>query len=91
LLGTDPTASASTPEGFPAATTKYVSFEAAAKALGISQALATKAALRGELRTSWMGRSRVVSVRSLMQALGIADVIVHPDDVENGAASAGAG
>jgi hypothetical protein len=70
---------------------KYMSFEAAAKALGISRAPATKASQRGELRTSWMGRSRVVSVRSLMQALGIADMIVHPDDVENGAASAGAG
>ncbi|MFC1442175.1 hypothetical protein ABUW04_28380 [Streptacidiphilus sp. N1-10] len=69
---------------------KHVNIEAAAKALGISQAQATKASRDGELRTLWMGRSRVVSVRSLMQALGIADMIIHPDDVENGSANTGA-
>lgn len=69
---------------------KYVPFESAAKALGMSPAQATKAARKGELRPTWMGRNRVVSVRSLMQLLGIPDMIVHPDDVENGSTNTGA-
>ncbi|MEU6043466.1 hypothetical protein [Streptomyces griseus] len=66
---------------------QYVSFKEAAEILDISESKASRMAGSGSLpfRILWIGSSRVVSVKSLMLALGIQDSIVHPDDVENGA------
>ncbi|WP_269855251.1 hypothetical protein [Streptomyces sp. RPT161] len=69
---------------------QYISFSAAANALGLSESQASRMAGKGSLpfRVLWIGNSRVVSVKSLMHILGIQDSIVHPDDVENGASHA---
>ncbi|MEV6549560.1 hypothetical protein AB0M57_12740 [Streptomyces sp. NPDC051597] len=66
---------------------QHIGFTKAASALGISEAQASRKARDGSLsfRILWAGNTRVVSVNSLMYALGIPDSIVHPDDVQNGA------
>ncbi|MEV0115055.1 hypothetical protein AB0H77_17660 [Streptomyces sp. NPDC050844] len=67
---------------------EHISFSDAANSIGISESQASRMARKGTLpfRVFWVGNTRVVSVKSLMTILGIQDSIVHPDDVENGAA-----
>jgi hypothetical protein len=67
---------------------QHIGFSEAAGIVGLSELQATRMARKGSLpfRVLWVGSSRVVSVKSLMHILGIQDSIVHPDDVENGAA-----
>ncbi|MFJ2023761.1 hypothetical protein ACIODW_08105 [Streptomyces sp. NPDC087897] len=66
---------------------KYIGFKEAAKAAGFSESQASRRSRKGDppFRVLWMGNSRAVAVRALMLTLGIPDVILHPDDVENGA------
>ncbi|WP_158712138.1 hypothetical protein [Streptomyces rimosus] len=70
---------------------QYIGFSEAANVVGLSQSQASRMAGKGSLpfRVHWTGNSRVVSVKSLMNILGIHDSIVHPDDVENGASHVG--
>ncbi|MFG2718826.1 hypothetical protein ACGFW5_11090 [Streptomyces sp. NPDC048416] len=70
---------------------EHISFSDAANSIGISESQASRMARKGTLpfRVFWVGNTRVVSVKSLMAVLGIQDSIVHPDDVENGAAHCG--
>ncbi|MFF7179737.1 hypothetical protein [Streptomyces sp. NPDC008121] len=70
---------------------QYISFSEAANVVGLSESQASRMARKGSLpfRVRWIGNSRVVSVKSLMNILGIQDSVVHPDDVENGAAHIG--
>lgn len=70
---------------------QYIGFSEAANVVGLSESQASRMARKGSLpfRVLWIGNSRVVSVKSLMHILGIQDSIVHPDDVENGAAHVG--
>jgi hypothetical protein len=67
-----------------------IPFRAAARIFNLSESQASKMARDGTLpfRVRWIGNSRSASVRSIMLLLEISDSIVHPDDVENGAAHA---
>lgn len=69
---------------------KFIDLPAAAKALGIPISTAYRMVRAGSFPcpTTYMGRSLQVLTRAVMHSLAIADVIVHPDDVDNGAAHA---
>jgi hypothetical protein len=68
----------------------YVKLPEAAAALGYAESAAYKLVRDGKFPcpVTRMGSSYVVAVKALMHQLGIPDAIVHPDDVENGAAHA---
>lgn len=68
----------------------FIGMPAAAEALGIPESAAYHMVRRGTFPCppTRMGRSLRVPVRPLMHYMEIPDVIVHPDDVENGAAHA---
>ncbi|MER7637213.1 hypothetical protein [Streptomyces sp. NPDC126522] len=70
---------------------KFVALPAAAEALGIAKSAAYKMVRAGSFPclTMRMGSGIQVPTKALMQSLSIADIIVHVDDVENGAAHAG--
>ncbi|NEB05973.1 hypothetical protein [Streptomyces sp. SID13726] len=70
---------------------QYIGFSDAARIFDLSESQVSKMTQKGTLPFGvlWSGNSRVVSVKSLMHALGIHDSIVHPDDVENGASHVG--
>lgn len=66
---------------------QHIPFSEAANIFGLSESQASRMAKKGSLpfRVLWIGNSRFVSVKSLMEILSIQDSLVHPDDVENGA------
>jgi hypothetical protein len=68
---------------------KFIALPAAAEALGIAKSAAYRMVRTGSFPclTTRMGSSIQVPTKSLMCSLSIPDVIVHVDDVENGAAS----
>ncbi|MGI5194738.1 helix-turn-helix transcriptional regulator [Streptomyces sp. CA-288835] len=68
----------------------FIGMPAAAEALGIPESAAYHMVRKGTFPCppTRMGRSLKVPVRPLMHYMDIPDVIVHPDDVENGAAHA---
>lgn len=70
---------------------KFIDLPAAAEALGIAKSTAYRMVRAGSFPcpTTHMGRSYQVLTKALMHSLSIVDVIVHPDDVENGAAHVG--
>ncbi|MEU4304311.1 helix-turn-helix transcriptional regulator [Streptomyces rochei] len=68
----------------------FIGMPAAAEALGIPESAAYQMVRRGTFPCphTRMGRTLKVPVRPLMYYMEIPDAIVHPDDVENGAAHA---
>ncbi|MHB9759078.1 helix-turn-helix transcriptional regulator [Streptomyces sp. BYX5S] len=70
---------------------KFVDLPAAAEALGIAKSAAYKMVRAGSFPclTTRMGCGIQVPTKELMHSLSVEDVIVHLDDVENGAARAG--
>ncbi|MCQ8193961.1 helix-turn-helix transcriptional regulator [Streptomyces rugosispiralis] len=70
---------------------KFVALPAAAEALGIAKTTAYRMVRSGSFPclTTRMGSSIQVPTKALMHSLDIADIIVHLDDVENGAAHVG--
>jgi hypothetical protein len=70
---------------------KFVALPAAAEALGIAKSTAYQMVRAGSFPclTTRMGSSIQVPTKALMNSLSIADIIVHLDDVENGAAHTG--
>ncbi|MFF0966532.1 helix-turn-helix transcriptional regulator [Streptomyces sp. NPDC003703] len=69
----------------------FVGLPVAAEVLGIAPASAYRMVRSGTFPcpTTFMGRKHQVYLKALMSHLAIPDIIVHPDDVENGAAHAG--
>lgn len=68
----------------------FIGMPAAAEALGITESAAYQMVRNGTFPCphTRMGRSLKVPVPPLMHYMNIPDAIVHPDDVENGAAHA---
>ncbi|MET7572960.1 hypothetical protein ABZT04_31385 [Streptomyces sp. NPDC005492] len=68
----------------------FIGISAAAEALGITESAAYQMVRKGTFPCphTRMGRSLKVHVPPLMHYMNIPDAIVHPDDVENGAAHA---
>ncbi|MGW4549546.1 hypothetical protein ACWEN4_24760 [Streptomyces violaceorubidus] len=68
----------------------FIGMPAAAEALGLAESAAYHMVRRGTFPCphTRMGRALKVPVRPLMHYMDITDAIVHPDDVENGAAHA---
>jgi hypothetical protein len=68
----------------------FIGMPAAAEALGIAESTAYQMIRKGTFPCphTRMGRSLKVPVPPLMHYMSIPDAIVHPDDVENGAAHA---
>ncbi|NMO35322.1 hypothetical protein HG826_17460 [Streptomyces sp. GMY01] len=69
----------------------FVGLPVAAEVLGIPPSSAYRMIRAGNFPcpTTFMGRKHQVYLKALMSHLDIPDIIVHPDDVENGAAHAG--
>ncbi|GAA2109456.1 hypothetical protein GCM10009802_05840 [Streptomyces synnematoformans] len=70
---------------------RFVDLPAAAKALGIAKSTAYRMVRAGTFPCPpiRMGGSYQVLTHALMHSLSIPDIVVHADDVENGAAHAG--
>ncbi|MFD0572888.1 hypothetical protein ACFQ0T_31180 [Kitasatospora gansuensis] len=68
----------------------FIGVQEAAAAMGITEAAARRAIGDGSFPcpVTTMGRTYSISVRALMRGLNIPDSLIHPDDVENGAAYA---
>ncbi|MFG3103262.1 helix-turn-helix transcriptional regulator [Streptomyces sp. NPDC048182] len=68
----------------------FVGLPIAAEVLGIAPSSAYRMVRAGTFPcpTTFMGRKHQVYMKALMSYLAIPDIIVHPDDVENGAAHA---
>ncbi|MGW1688522.1 hypothetical protein ACWCPO_28660 [Streptomyces albidoflavus] len=67
---------------------QHIGYKEAAETVGLSKWQASNRSGKGSapFRVRWIGNSRVVAVHSLMELLEIPDPLLHPDDVENGAA-----
>jgi hypothetical protein len=70
---------------------QHIGYKEAARAFGLSESQVSRKSGKGAapFRVLWIGNSRAVAVKSLMQTLEISDPILHPDDVENGASHVG--
>ncbi|MFJ2743876.1 hypothetical protein ACIO3O_29980 [Streptomyces sp. NPDC087440] len=70
---------------------KFIGLRDAAKVMGIAESAAYRMLRDGDLPlpVNSSGRSYQVSVRALMSHMEIPDMVVHMDDVENGAGHAG--
>ncbi|MFD0317376.1 hypothetical protein [Streptomyces flavalbus] len=71
----------------------FIGLPVAAEALDIPPSSAYRMVRAGSFPcpTTYMGRKLQVHTRALMHHMGVPDIIVHPDDVENGAAHARGG
>ncbi|MEV5886756.1 hypothetical protein AB0L74_29445 [Streptomyces sp. NPDC052020] len=69
----------------------FIGLPVATEALGIPPTSAYRMVRAGSFPcpTTYMGRKHVVQTKAIMHHMNIPDIIVHPDDVENGVAHAG--